>query len=66
MLEYIIAVDKDDREIRPIEKLETHEKGILHRAFSIFIVNSKKRAEAAEKGQWEIPFCSRALVQYLL
>lgn len=42
MLEYITAVDKDDREIKLIEKLEAHEKGILHRAFSIFIFNSKK------------------------
>lgn len=42
MKEYIIAVDKDDREIEPIEKLEAHERAVLHRAFSIFIFNSKK------------------------
>ncbi|MDT8719236.1 isopentenyl-diphosphate Delta-isomerase [Clostridium sp. 19966] len=42
MLEYIIAVDKDDREIGAIEKLEAHKRSMLHRAFSIFVFNSKK------------------------
>lgn len=40
MAEYIISVDKDDKEIGPIEKMEAHCKGVLHRAFSIFIFNS--------------------------
>lgn len=41
MEEYIIAVDEKDKELGPIEKMEAHEKGVLHRAFSIFIFNSK-------------------------
>lgn len=40
MAEYIIEVDEDDSEIRPIEKMEAHHKGIMHRAFSILVFNS--------------------------
>jgi isopentenyl-diphosphate delta-isomerase len=43
MAEYIIAVDKDDKEIEPVEKMEAHTKGILHRAFSIFVFNSNNQ-----------------------
>jgi isopentenyl-diphosphate delta-isomerase len=39
--EYVILVDQSDTEIGSMEKLEAHEKGILHRAFSIFLLNSK-------------------------
>ncbi|MDP4087999.1 MAG: isopentenyl-diphosphate Delta-isomerase [Bacillota bacterium] len=42
MAEYIISVDKNDKELGPIEKIEAHNKGVLHRAFSIFIINSRK------------------------
>jgi isopentenyl-diphosphate delta-isomerase len=38
----VILVDKNDKEIGEAEKLEAHEKGLLHRAFSIFIFNDKK------------------------
>lgn len=38
----IILVDENDREIGTEEKIKTHEKGLLHRAFSVFIFNSKK------------------------
>lgn len=41
MKEYIIAVDKFDKEIGPIEKMEAHFTGTLHRAFSILVFNSK-------------------------
>lgn len=37
--EYIILVDKDDNEIGVIEKLEAHQKSLLHRAISVFIFN---------------------------
>lgn len=43
MAEYIIAVDKLDKEIGPIEKMEAHHKGVMHRAFSILIFNSKNQ-----------------------
>lgn len=39
--EYVILVDKDDREIGLMEKMEAHEKGELHRAFSVFLFNDK-------------------------
>lgn len=38
--EHIILVDELDTEIGSCGKLETHEKGRLHRAFSIFIFNA--------------------------
>jgi isopentenyl-diphosphate delta-isomerase len=41
MEEQIILVDKHDQEIGIEEKIWTHQKGLLHRAFSIFIFNSK-------------------------
>jgi isopentenyl-diphosphate Delta-isomerase len=39
MLEEVILVDRDDRETGVMEKMEAHEKGVLHRAFSVFIFN---------------------------
>lgn len=41
MREEVILVDQNDREVGVMEKLEAHQKGLLHRAFSIFIFNSK-------------------------
>lgn len=37
----VILVNHKDEEIGIMEKLEAHRKGLLHRAFSIFIFNSK-------------------------
>lgn len=39
--ERVILVDEHDREIGIMDKLEAHKKGLLHRAFSIFLFNSK-------------------------
>ena len=39
MAEYVVLVDEKDRRVGIDEKIEAHRKGILHRAFSIFIVN---------------------------
>lgn len=41
MLEEVILVDENDREIGLMEKLEAHEKALLHRAFSVFVFNAK-------------------------
>ncbi|UPT68053.1 MAG: isopentenyl-diphosphate Delta-isomerase [Sphingobacteriales bacterium JAD_PAG50586_3] len=41
MQEYLILVDDKDREIDRMEKMEAHEKGLLHRAFSVVIYNSQ-------------------------
>jgi isopentenyl-diphosphate delta-isomerase len=40
-MERIILVDEKDSEIGTGEKLEVHEQGKLHRAFSIFVFNQK-------------------------
>lgn len=41
-MEKVILVDKNDRQIGLLEKQEAHVKGLLHRAFSIFIFNNNK------------------------
>ena len=43
MTEEVILVDEQDHAIGTMEKMEAHEKGVLHRAFSVFIFNSKKK-----------------------
>ncbi|XOV67806.1 MAG: isopentenyl-diphosphate Delta-isomerase [Fluviicola sp.] len=40
-MEYVILVDENDQELGRMEKMEAHEKGLLHRAFSIFLFNEK-------------------------
>lgn len=62
----LILVDKKDREIGTDEKLKAHQEGKLHRAFSIFIFNSKgemllqKRAKTKyhSGGLWSNACCS--------
>lgn len=39
--EYVILVDEQDNETGVMEKLQAHEEGKLHRAFSVFIFNDK-------------------------
>ncbi len=39
--EQVILVNKNDEQIGTMPKLEAHEKGVLHRAFSVFIFNDK-------------------------
>ncbi len=65
-MEFIIEVDAKDNEIGKIEKLEAHQKGVLHRAFSVFIFNSnnelllQKRASSKyhSEGLWTNTCCS--------
>ena len=38
--ENVILVNKDDEQIGLMPKLEAHEKAVLHRAFSVFVLNS--------------------------
>ncbi|TVR82537.1 MAG: isopentenyl-diphosphate Delta-isomerase [Chitinophagaceae bacterium] len=42
--EYVVLVNKNDREVGIMEKMEAHEKGLLHRAFSVLVFN--------KKGEW--------------
>jgi len=66
MSEEIILVDKNDQEIGTEEKMKVHQDGKLHRAFSIFVFNSRnemllqKRAEAKYHcgGLWTNTCCS--------
>lgn len=37
----VILVDKNDDMVGTMDKMEAHKQGLLHRAFSIFIFNSK-------------------------
>jgi len=41
MQEMLVLVDENGKEVGACEKFEAHRKGLLHRAFSIFIFNSK-------------------------
>jgi isopentenyl-diphosphate delta-isomerase len=41
MIEQVILVNENDEPLGLMEKLEAHQQGILHRAFSVFLFNSK-------------------------
>ena len=66
MKEEIILVNERDEEIGVIEKLEAHQKGLLHRAFSVFIFNDNGemllQQRASKKyhsgGKWSNACCS--------
>ena len=65
-MEKVILVNEFDEAIGEMEKMEAHEKGILHRAFSVFIFNDKnelllqKRASSKyhSGGLWSNSCCS--------
>lgn len=39
--EFVVLVDCNDEPIGLMEKLEAHQKALLHRAFSVFVLNDK-------------------------
>jgi isopentenyl-diphosphate Delta-isomerase len=39
--EFVVLVDENNNEIGLMEKQEAHQKALLHRAFSVFVFNSK-------------------------
>src|SRR5205809_5351747 len=41
--ELVILVDEKDEPIGLMPKMEAHEKGVLHRAFSVFVLNDKNQ-----------------------
>lgn len=65
----VILVDQNDREIGQMNKLESHKKGVLHRAISVLIFNSKgewllqRRAQDKyhSPGLWTNTCCSHPL-----
>ena len=66
MEEKVILVDENDKEIGTEEKIKAHQEGKLHRAFSIFVFNSRnelllqKRARTKyhSGGLWTNTCCS--------
>jgi isopentenyl-diphosphate delta-isomerase len=40
-MQQVILVNEEDEQIGVAEKMQAHEKGLLHRAFSVFIFNTK-------------------------
>ena len=66
MIGHVILVDEDDCQIGTMEKMEAHRKGLLHRAFSVLLFNSKgelllqKRAKTKyhSGGLWTNSCCS--------
>lgn len=68
--ELLILVDEYDQEVGALDKLAVHQKGLLHRAFSVFVFNSKDelllQQRADEKyhsgGLWTNTCCSHPRV----
>ena len=66
MAEDVILVDNKDNEIGTMPKMEAHIEGVLHRAFSVFIFNTKGdlllQQRALDKyhsgGKWTNTCCS--------
>ena len=62
----LVAVDMHDREIGRVEKMTAHRRGILHRAFSIFIFDDADRLLLQQRaigkyhsgGLWSNTCCS--------
>jgi isopentenyl-diphosphate delta-isomerase len=42
-IEQVILVNEQDQPVGACEKMSAHEQGLLHRAFSVFIFNSRGR-----------------------
>jgi len=43
LMEKVILVDEADNVVGEMEKMEAHRKGVLHRAFSVFVLDSTNR-----------------------
>ena len=63
---HVILVDENDQEIGTMEKMQAHKEVLLHRAFSVFIINNnnqmllQKRASSKyhSPGLWTNACCS--------
>src|SRR5699024_1703343 len=64
--ELVVLVNDKDEKIGLMPKLEAHEKGVLHRAFSVFVYNDKGQLLLQQRalhkyhtpGQWANTCCS--------
>ncbi len=62
----VILVDENDNQVGLMEKIEAHEKALLHRAFSVFVYNKKKQLMLQQRalhkyhspGLWTNTCCS--------
>ena len=71
MEEKVVLVTEKDEILGLMEKMQAHENGILHRAFSVFLYNSKGemllQKRAAEKyhspNQWTNACCSHPRIE---
>ena len=69
--EEVILVDSEDKVLGTMPKMEAHQKGILHRAFSIFILNSNKELLLQKRsynkyhspGLWTNTCCSHQRIE---
>lgn len=67
---YVILVDETDTPLGTMEKIEAHEKAKLHRAFSVFIYNSRNELMLQQRalskyhtpGLWTNTCCSHQLL----
>lgn len=65
-MEYVVLVDSNDQPIGKMEKMEAHIKGVLHRAFSVFVFNRKNELMLQQRafskyhspGLWTNTCCS--------
>jgi isopentenyl-diphosphate delta-isomerase len=68
-MELVVLVNELDQPVGTMEKMEAHEKGVLHRAFSVLLFNRKgelllqKRAQSKyhSGGLWTNTCCSHPL-----
>ena len=63
--EKVVLVNEQDEAIGVEDKTRAHLLGALHRAFSVFVVNSRGPTAVTEKSVDEIPFAG-TLVEHLL
>jgi len=68
--EKVILVNENDEQIGTMEKIEAHEKALLHRAFSVFVFNDKNELMIQQRalskyhspGLWTNTCCSHQRV----
>lgn len=70
MEQIVVLVDEQDRTVGRCEKLEAHRKGLLHRAFSVFLYDRSRGAYLMQRrapgkyhsgGKWSNSCCSHPL-----
>lgn len=49
--EYVVLVNDKDEPLGTMEKIEAHEKGLLHRAFSVFILNKNNEIMLQQRAE---------------